>query len=133
MTQADYDKALLALVLWREARGEALETKRLVAWSIKNRVSHPSWWGVDWGSVITKRWQYSSMTAPGDPNLIRWPLQTDTSWQACMQIAGEVFEGTTDLASGATHYFDKSLDSNQPEWAKDMTHVTDSGGMRFYK
>jgi hypothetical protein len=111
-----------------------VQAKRLVAWSIRNRVQHPSWWGVDWASVITKKWQYSSMTAPGDPNLIRWPLQTDTSWQAAMQVADEVFEASSaDPSQGSTHYFDKSLDDKPPNWVEQMTFVMDCGNFHFYK
>lgn len=134
MNQQIWEQALLALLLWREARGEAFETKRVVAWSVKNRVSHPSWWGGDWSSVMTKRDQYSSMTFTGDPNTTKWPQPIDTSWIACMDVAAEVYSvNGPDMALGSTHYFDKSLDANPPAWASSMTHVLDSGNFHFYK
>lgn len=130
------DLFMLALCLWREARGESLESKRCVAWSIMNRVRHPSWWGgPSVVSVVAKPWQYSGMTAAGDPNLIKWPHMTDTSWLACLQISAEVYDSPqiADPTQGATHYFDKTLDQKPPYWAKDMTHVLDSGNFHFYK
>ncbi len=134
--QEQYEVFLLALLLWREARGEDVTTKRCVAWSVRNRVEHPSWWGVDWASVIAKKFQYSSMTAPGDPNLTRWPLPADTSWIACMHIASQVYRSAIpDPSRGATHYYDKSLDRTPPAWAAGggMIHVLDSGNFHFFK
>lgn len=134
MTQQDYECILLALCLWREARGETVDTKRAVAWSIRNRVNHKSWWGGTWSEVITKREQYSSMTSTGDPNLVKWPIETDTSWMACMDVATEVY-GTplADPSNGATHYFDKSLDANPPNWASTGTKTADIGNFHFYR
>jgi len=62
--------ALLALMLWREARGESDEAKIAVAHTVVNRVAHPGWWGRTVDDVIAKKWQYSSMTDPGDPQLV---------------------------------------------------------------
>lgn len=137
LTQQDAEVFMLSLLLWREARGEDVPTKRVVAWSVRNRATHPSWWGRDWIGVITMHDQYSSLTYLGDPNLTRWPQPVDTSWMACMDVASEVYNGTgIDISHGATHYFDKSLDNGrEPTWAKDgsMTWVMDSGNFHFWK
>ena len=134
--QSRYDCALLALVLWREARGEPVEAKRAVAWVIRNRVLRPSWWGKTWSEVITKRWQFTSMTGRGDANLLKWPDERDTAWQACLEVAAAVQVGQgTDPTQGATHYFDRSLDATPPAWAGDaaMQHVMDIGAFHFYR
>jgi N-acetylmuramoyl-L-alanine amidase len=136
LTNEDWDVALLALVLWREARSETVDTKRCVAWTIRNRALKPSWWGSGWVGVIMQPWQYSSMTAPGDPNLIKYPAANDSSWLACMDVASEVYTGGLDVSHGASHYFDKSLDDGkEPSWAKDgsMAWVMDSGAFHFWK
>lgn len=126
--------ALLALLLWREARGEAPQTRRCVGWTVKNRVLKPTWWGRDWIGVMTMAQQYSSIAHVGDPNTIKYPAAVDTSWMSCMDIATEVYNSSPgfDASQGCTHYFDKSLDDNPPEWASRMTHVFDSGNLRFY-
>ena len=130
-----YEFTLLALCVWREARGETTDAKSGVAWTIRNRVLHPSWWGVDWVSVILKPFQFSSFNRI-DVNSTKWPAPSDTAWHACMEAAEEAYSGSTaDPTSGATHYFDKSLDSEPPGWATDdsMTHVCDLGNFHFYK
>ncbi len=42
----------LALLVWREARGETFEAQLAVAHSVMDRVKHPGWWGTDLLSVI---------------------------------------------------------------------------------
>ena len=136
MNNSEVDRVFFALLLWREARGEDFQTKRAVACSIRNRVEHPSWWGQGWCGIMFKKWQYSSMTAPNDPNLVKFPQANDTSWIASMDVADEVYNGPmVDSANGATHYFDKSLDENPPAWIKaaNMEFIMDSGNFHFYR
>ncbi len=85
-----YEVFLLALVIWREARGETLAAKLAVAWVVRNRVQRPGWWGKDWGSVVLKPFQFSSFNH-NDPNATRWPDPLDTSWEASLQIAADVY------------------------------------------
>jgi hypothetical protein len=104
---------------------------RAVAWSIRNRVNKGGWFGSGWAAVLSKAFQYSSMTAPGDPNLIKWPEAYEAAWQLCMAIATEVFEGIgTDPTEGATHYFSQN---NPPLWAMKMRHTVDVGQFHFYE
>ena len=133
-----YEVILLAITLWREARSEPIESKRAVAWSIRNRVkaTPPRWWGHSWVDVLIKPWQYTSVTGVGDPNLVKWPKDNDPSWQECLVVADEVFNGQgNDTTGGATHYFDKSLDNNPPKWTKaaDSVHKVDIGSFRFWR
>lgn len=130
--------ALLVTVIGREARGEPYEAKLGVAWSIRNRVTEPRWWGHDWISVIEKKAQYSSMTPPSgkDPNLIVYPDLSNDAWRECVEAAeGAYWKQEADVTGGATHYFDRSLDEHPPSWATDGTsqHVCDIGGLHFYK
>ena len=128
---------MFALLLWREARGENVMTKRVVAWSVKNRVLRPNYWdwGADWVGVMSKPEQYSSMTHLGDLNTVKYPAANDTAWMACIDLATEVYNASPgfDAAAGATHYYDRSLDIKPPEWAAKMVHVLDSGAFHFFK
>lgn len=138
MIQEEWEVALLALTLYREARGESVQTKRMVAWSIRNRAMHPGWWGTGWSGVITMHDQYSSMSHGGDPNLVKWPAANESVWMACMDVASEVYNnlGSVDISLGSTHYFDKSLDGGrEPAWSRDgsMVHVVDAGNFHFWK
>jgi N-acetylmuramoyl-L-alanine amidase len=129
-----YDLVLLALCNWREARGESLDAKLAQAWTVRNRAMNPSWWGgPSYASVILKPYQFSSFNH-NDPNASKMPTEEDSSWTECLTIANEVYSGTgTDLTSGCSHYFDKSLDSHPPSWAAEMVHVIDIGNLRFYR
>lgn len=131
-TESDlYPCFLLALVVWREARGEPVPGKLAVAWSIRNRVQHPSWWGQDWVTVILKPWQYSSFN-PTDPNAVKWPSETDSAWQACLDVATQVYAGQgTDPTSGAHSYYDDSIPP--PEWTKAMTATVKVGALNFFR
>ncbi len=130
-----YEVFLLALVIWREARGEILAAKYGVAWVVMNRTKHPGWWGgPSTVSVILKPFQFSSFNH-NDPNATRWPSPLDTSWEASLQIAADMYAGQgQDPTSGAVYYFDRSLDNNPPVWAIDgsTVHTADIGNLHFY-
>lgn len=138
--QQQAELALLALVTWREARGEVLFTKQAVAWSIRNRVLKPGWWGHSWWSVILMPYQYSSFNRT-DPEATKWPVAVDPSWEEALLVASQVY--TSDLSAspvildptgGAHSYFDESMDAHPPSWALDghMKKVCEFGRMRFY-
>lgn len=133
--QQAYEFILLALCIWREARGEIIPGKFAVAWSIRNRALNPDRWGSGWAGVILKPLQYSSFNAH-DPNAGKWPDASDTSWMACLQAAQAAYAGEgEDPVLGATHYFDRSLDGALPAWATSpaMVHVVNIGNLRFYR
>jgi N-acetylmuramoyl-L-alanine amidase len=126
---------LLALVVWREARGEDLPTKQAVAWSIRNRVQSPGWWGHSWWSVILQPYQYSSFNRT-DPNATKWPMEGEQAWEDSLVAASQVYEELIpDPISGAESYFDKSLDTDPPKWSTDgsFVHVTNVGNLRFFR
>ncbi len=98
---------LLALCVWREARGESLRGKQLVAWTILNR-SHDKRWPNTIRGVVLQPLQFSSFNA-NDPNsrklLNPAEYSTPDVWKACYGAAAAVFFGlTTDPTGGADHY-----------------------------
>src|SRR6185312_7029005 len=135
MTQS-YPFTLLALCVWREARGESATTKLGVAWSIRNRVVRGGWWGNTWATVILKPYQYSSFNS-NDPNACKLPAPTDPFWFDSLNAANDVYDVpvSPDPTGGATSYFGKSMDANPPSWATDGSNVKtcEIGGLRFYK
>lgn len=125
------DVFMLALIVWREARGESREAQTGVAFSLMNRVARPSWWGNDVLSVAGKKWQYSSFTDPRDPQLTTWPKSGDDSWWACMDVAQAVIDGTVDNpVPGADSYYDISIKA--PNWATPDMFVRQIGRLRFF-
>jgi spore germination cell wall hydrolase CwlJ-like protein len=126
-----YQLSLLALVIWREARGEGSAAMTAVGCSIRNRVQRPTWWGKDYVGVITKKWQYSSMAAPGDPQLILYPQAGDPMFEAALQIAQWVIEGAVHSPfPGADSYYDDSI--KPPKWATPETFVGRLGKLNFH-
>ena len=120
----------MALCIWREARGESMVGKAAVAHSIMNRVRRPKWWGRTVMEVLFKKWQYSSLTDPNDPQLTKWPAN-DALWRECMTIAHDVYYGLMDNPSPSSDsYHDVSIPS--PKWATPEMFVTQIGRLKFY-
>lgn len=130
-----WEYALLALCVWREARGEVYSGKLGVAWSVRNRVMTPgkTWWGDDWEEVILKPWQYSAFN-PGDPNAVKFPgdPKKDPAWLECMQAAEDAYSGiSADPTGGATHYY--AVGTPQPAWAITAQFKAQLGNQLFYR
>lgn len=128
----------LIYLIGREGRGTiGVPPKLGIAWSVRNRVERPGWWGHGWMGVMTKYEQYTSMNPPlnrDDPNLRVYPDLSSNAWRECIEAAEAAYNGTeTDPVQGATHYFDQSLDADPPFWAAKMTHVCDIDSLRFYR
>ena len=125
------DGFFLALTVWKEARGEPDDVKLAVAYSILERAKNPKWWGTDIMSVVGKPWQYSSMTALHDPNLIQWPQSNDPSWDSSVAAASDAMAGTApNPATGADSYFDDSI--SPPAWATPERFVARLGRLNFF-
>lgn len=131
-----YEITLLALTLWREARGESYEARIAVAHTVKNRLEHSGWWGHDWISVLTKKWQYSSLTDPNDRQLTTWPKADDHLFEECLTIAEGVVQGLYHSPlKGIDSYFDDSLQGDlRPKWATEHPErfVGKIGRLNFY-
>ncbi len=98
-----YDQWMLALCLWREARGQSIEAKRAIACVICNRVSDKRWPDTLPG-VILQPWQFSSFNA-GDPNAVKFPSPAHpVEWKAFEECVRVACEPAADVVGGADHY-----------------------------
>jgi len=123
--------ALLALTLWREARSESHEARVAVAQSVMNRVMRPGWWGHTIDEVLTKKWQYSSLTDPADKQLRFWPLASDALFLDCLEIAQGAMDATLpDLMPGADSYHDTSI--APPYWTAKARRCGQIDRLVFY-
>jgi N-acetylmuramoyl-L-alanine amidase len=126
-----YQLALLALVMWREARGEGPQCMMAVGCAIRNRVKRPTWWGKDYISCITKKWQFSSIAAVGDPQLMIYPQSGDSAFEQALQIAEWVINETaSNPFPGADSFYDSSIPA--PKWATPETFCGKIGRMTFH-
>lgn len=117
-----FTKSVVALCLWREARGEPLDGQRAVLHVIKNRGGDPL-------GQVTKKWQFSSMTAVGDSQLILYPTEEQVA--PFELLVDKVWTDDLDLTNGATHYFNPSV--VLPSWAEGMVKTVSIGHHDFYK
>jgi N-acetylmuramoyl-L-alanine amidase len=126
--------SLLALCIFREARGEPMYAKRAVAHVIKNRADKPGWWGRDVVSVILAPYQFSSFNSR-DVNAGVWPEDASLAWTDCLAAASAVLVGDEpDNTDGATYYFDRSI-SFPKSWGeeKNFRNTLNVGRLRFWK
>ena len=129
--QASAEQLILALTVYREAANEPDHGRIAVAWTLRNRVQHPKWWGRDFYGVATAKWQYSSISAPGDNQLGKWPKWDDPIFQRCLEIAGAVIAGAiAHPMPGADSYYADYIPV--PRWATDDKMVGKIGHHIFY-
>ena len=123
------DDFMLALTMWREARGEGNDGMQAVGCVIRNRVKR---YVSSYYHEATKKWQFSCDTAPGDPELILYPQVDDPQWQFIQGILPGLIDGTlADNTDGATSYFNPHV--VLPTWAKSMIFIKNIGNHAFYK
>ena len=124
---------ILALTIWREARNQIAAAQHGVAFTVLNRKARPGWWGTTVDEICCKKWQYSSLTDPKDPQLTKWPLVSDSSWRIAWIAAGEVLDGVvSNPVPGADSYYDDSIKDNPPAWAKTAQFVGKIGALNFF-
>src|SRR5271170_5366480 len=114
MTLDGYPLALVAIALWREAQNQTDAAILGVACVMRNRVTLAH----DIVHVVTQPWQFSSMTAPGDANLIKWPETGDAAFVRCCAVVDSVFGSApvADVTGGATFYFSPPLTAPPSAW-----------------
>lgn len=128
MTSAD--QFLLALAVWRENRGGGYPGMQSVANVILNRARHR---GTSPYEECVRPWQFSSLTARGDPGLVLWPALGDPSWAVAQSIAQSAANGTLDdITEGATSYYALTM-ATPPSWAAAMTKTVEIEGQVFFK
>ena len=126
----EYEAYLLAIAVWREARGEGYDGMLAVAYTLMTRVRHPRWWGKDLVDVIAMRYQVSSMTDAHDPQLTYWPRRGDASFETAMKASVDAIEETVpNPVETADHYHDHTV---KPKWAEPQYFVKRIGKLMFY-
>src|SRR6202012_2771962 len=107
LRMAAEDPFLMALCIWREARGEPQLGWIAVGWVIKNRAAQRKQTVY---KVVTARLQFSSMTAPKDPELSLWPDEADATWIAIQAEASGILAGVIpDPTGGAIGYYASTI------------------------
>lgn len=122
---------LLALCIWREARGEIRLAKEGVGWVVMNRcrMAPSQGFARSIPGNILKPWAFSSFME-GDPNSTKYPEPNDLSWVDSLGAAEAL--GLVDPTNGAVFYFSRPLTEPPHAWGN-VTHSTTIGGLQFYR
>lgn len=122
---------MLALCMWREARGVGSDGMTAVGCVLRNRVVRQQ---TSYYVEVTRPWQFSSITAKNDPQLGLYPMLTDNSWALARQIANGISSSSlVDTTDGSTLYYDDSMDF-PATWDKSKVKATVKiGRLNFFK
>jgi|GEM_PF-1937214 len=97
------DYFMLALCLWREARGEGRSGMIAVGCVVRNRVAKNN---STFYAEIVHRLAFTSITYKSDPQLAVYPADSDSSWQLAKLLAQDLCDGDiADVTGGATLYW----------------------------
>ncbi len=121
---------MLALCVWREARGEPLAAKLGVVYTIKNRCAMAPAQGFkhDTSGNVLHPGAFDSFSE-GDPNATKYPLASDPSWAESLVAASSM---EADPTGGAVFYYSPPLTVVPHAWG-DVQHSADIGNLHFYR
>lgn len=126
--------AMLALMVWREARHESFESKLAVAYVAVTRADKPgkTWWGDTLLEVLFHPMQFTSLTYSKDAQLTWWPRES-VEWTDCLRAAlHALWKLSPNPAPGAVYYYSPPLKQVPAAWGN-VEHVADIGVLHFFK
>jgi len=104
MIAESYIKSVLATLMWREDRGDALQGMTACGLVVRNRVK-AGWHGGDWIAVMTAHDQYSSMSVTGDSQTVIWGEPGNPLFDKVLMKVDDLYDGTVmDITEGALYY-----------------------------
>jgi spore germination cell wall hydrolase CwlJ-like protein len=131
----EQDERDTQLCIWKEARGEGNTGMMVVGCVIRNRaIRHNQ----TWGQVVWKKWAFSSMTDPKDPQFHKQaPSRDDIEWLSYVQAQQVVLDlmnpATPDITNGATLYYDDSIKFPQSWNPKAVIPVGKIGRLNLFR
>lgn len=111
----------LALVAWKEARGEGIDGCCAVMHVIVNRVGHPGF-AATLHDVIYGRNQFTSMSVPSDPEFNLAPntpesgALNDYIYAQCLSVAQSMLGGYLADETKGAHYYANLHEIEQGGW-----------------
>jgi N-acetylmuramoyl-L-alanine amidase len=128
---SDYARVLIKIMVWREMQNVP-EAWKAVVHVVLNRAAKGGWWGHDIVTVVTHPYQFSGMTAPGEPPLTHWP-QENGLWIELGKAVDDVLDaGDPDPSAGATFYFSLPLTQPPLVWGS-VAKTWEVRGVQFFR
>lgn len=124
---------LLALCIWREARGETQLARVGVGKTVTNRcaIAPAQGFGHTIDTNVLKPYAFSSFNR-GDVNASKFPFDLDSTWQACQLAAKAAIDAShPDPTRGAIFYHDSSLTAAPHAWGP-VKLTAEIGRLKFY-
>lgn len=122
------EQYLLALCMWREARGETPLGQILVGQVIINRRNDKrKRWPNSIAGVVTQKLQFSAFNR-NDPNSTLFPVSSDSVFDFCWHAAGMLLAASKPITP-ANHYHAGSV---SPKWADPAKITNREGNHVFY-
>lgn len=127
MSEPTLTRFLLALAIYREARGESFLGKLLVGTVIRNRVIDPRWPDTYRGVILQAK-QFSAFNQ-SDPNVTLFPLsEEEPAWRNSLAAADCVLAAPSTITT-ANHYHTTAV---SPAWKDETKIVAREGAHVFY-
>jgi spore germination cell wall hydrolase CwlJ-like protein len=131
-TFENYTSVLLALAIYREARGETDEAMLGVAWVIRNRWRDAkNRWPKTIPGVILQRLQFSSFNV-NSTDAVFPTSSDDPAWLRCCAVVDSL-AGSCDPTTGAQFYHSIPEGQDLPKWAEVYPQTVTIGAFKFYK
>jgi N-acetylmuramoyl-L-alanine amidase len=123
------DYKILLKTIYAEARGEAEEGQRAVAWVIKNRadLNREYWGGNTIAGVCKKQGQFECWKGRDDIG-----IHEMASYRAIDKWLPQVYVQKPDPTNGCDHYNNPTKEGD-PDWTKNCSLKEKIGNHQFYK
>lgn len=130
------DNNLAAMNAWIEARGEPFEGQVAVCEVVRNRMKQAKWDAnhdkhVDLVEVVLAPFQFSGWNTK-DPNRLKALAMDDQDAGYQRALKAWDLSASTNLAKGATMYFNPKIVTPPPTWAVPEKRVATIGNHEFY-
>ncbi len=136
----DTEDMILARAIYGEMRGESIDLKIAVGWSIRNRVEDKTnRWGNSYHDIILKKSQYEPfLKASKVFELITNPPISNKlenkAWNESYQVAQDILSNlVSDPTSGANHFYSVVKGRKAPSWSKTHKVILQIRNTKFYK
>jgi N-acetylmuramoyl-L-alanine amidase len=124
------DQISLALMMWKENRAGGIAGMQSCGNVAINRTAAR---GMSVYAVVYQPMQFSSMSAPHDPQLLIQPAEDDPEWEQAQSLAVKAATGNLpDITGGALSYYALSM-VQPPWWASSMVPTVIIANQRFLR